>query len=291
MGWQIACFFFQQRNYHCVYSDGDNFFNDFMGPFTAFPNSEFKLLDSKIQQVSDTRSWPKPPALSLYARINIFLWSFLTTFFTYLPFSNKIPYVYQNFLKKKDVDPFTYSQYRKNVTLSVKLLPKKVVRSAFWVGNYHMPCAFWSQKVMVIHTSLVFQNFQKLISNEPGVLSGDWNFKPTDTSYLLATTGYIDPKSRDYPSRPFDDWKPNLAYGMKSAYFEKNGKEPMFTNYAFSENEKEAFVGTLDFIFITGQFRVVDVIPLPNSTFAFPGPLPVARESSDHLLLGATLAY
>ena len=45
---------------------------------------------------------------------------------------------------------------------------------------------------------------------------------------------------------------------------------------------------TLDYIFMSENWTVDSVVPLPSKT-ELVGPLPVAAEPSDHLLLSATL--
>ena len=72
----------------------------------------------------------------------------------------------------------------------------------FVVSNYHMPCVFWSQPVMVIHSSTAMQLALKFASRKvegesgcrtyPTVFAGDFNIKPQDAAYRLMTTGHID---------------------------------------------------------------------------------------------------
>jgi 2',5'-phosphodiesterase len=97
-----------------------------------------------------------------------------------------------------------------------------------------------------------------------------------------------------------DDWIPDLATPLKSAYFTKYGKEPDFTNYA-KVKEDPIFIDTLDYLFYSssssssssvekegggGSIEVKDVLALPNRE-TVPGPLPNDEEPSDHLLMAA----
>ena len=75
---------------------------------------------------------------------------------------------------------------------------------------------------------------------------------------------------------------------MRSAYKVKNGVEPAFTNYAQTKNDKEPFVGTLDYIFLSDQWIVDNVSELPSMD-SVKGPLPTLQEPSDHLLISAEL--
>lgn len=66
------------------------------------------------------------------------------------------------------------------------------------------------------------------------------------------------------------------------------GKEPPFTNYAFTVRDEQAFVDTLDYFFMSPGVAAVEVGDLPESTDAIPGTsLPSAEEPSDHLLVSA----
>jgi hypothetical protein len=69
-----------------------------------------------------------------------------------------------------------------------------------------------------------------------------------------------------------------------------NGKEPDFTNYAFTARDDECFIDTLDFLFLLGEVKAVDVVPLTHRDDA-DGPYPTASEPSDHVLVGATLEF
>ena len=52
---------------------------------------------------------------------------------------------------------------------------------------------------------------------------------------------------------------------------------------------QEPFVDTLDYIFMSKDWKVESVVSLPSKT-ELVGPLPVATEPSDHLLLSATVS-
>lgn len=66
-----------------------------------------------------------------------------------------------------------------------------------------------------------------------------------------------------------------------------HGCEPDFTNFAQVE-EEEPFIDTLDYIFCSPQLIVCDVPELPHRN-AVAGPLPIASEPSDHILVAARL--
>lgn len=75
---------------------------------------------------------------------------------------------------------------------------------------------------------------------------------------------------------------------MKSAYKERKGEEPKFTNWAQTEGATEAFKDTLDYIFTSSEWKVSDVKPMPLED-EVNGPCPRENEPSDHMLLNAQL--
>merc|ERR1711908_246307 len=77
------------------------------------------------------------------------------------------------------VDQWQYSRARQNTMIAIKLRPRALSSNhVFAVATYHMPCAFWNPKVMVIHSALASQFAQRFAGDHPLVLAGDWNFKP-----------------------------------------------------------------------------------------------------------------
>ena len=158
------------------------------------------------------------------------------------------------------------------------------------VGTYHMPCAFRYPQVMMIHCALSAQHIQRLAADLPYVFVGDFNIKPDSSMYDLLTSGEVKEGCVDNPvMREGDKWTFGVK-AMKSAYFSFFHKEPAFTNYAQTKDD-EAFLGTLDYIFISPEWKVVDAQKLPEKTEELEGggPLPTKSEPSDHLLLAASL--
>lgn len=85
-----------------------------------------------------------------------------------------------------------------------------------------------------------------------------------------------------------DTWKPEVNPPLRSAYVEANGEEPNFTNYA-KVLEKPIFVDTLDYIFLSPEWKVDGVRDLPHRDDVG-GPLPNKDEPSDHILISAQVA-
>lgn len=77
---------------------------------------------------------------------------------------------------------------------------------------------------------------------------------------------------------------------MKSAYFTMNGKEPDWTNNAKNKYDSQTFIDTLDYVFYSPPFQVakVDALPTMDEGRTW-GPMPLATQPSDHLMIGADL--
>jgi len=82
-----------------------------------------------------------------------------------------------------------------------------------------------------------------------------------------------------------DTWKPEVNPPLRSAYAEANGEELNFTNYA-KVQEQPVFVDTLDYIFLSPEWKVDGVRDLPHRD-DIEGPLPNKDEPSDHILISA----
>jgi mRNA deadenylase 3'-5' endonuclease subunit Ccr4 len=145
-----------------------------------------------------------------------------------------------------------------------------------FIGTYHMPCFFKEPEVMAIHSSVLKDLMFQLAAGQNLILAGDFNIKPKENCYhALTEKGYVDinfPKSSTYEI----SYRPNTEQILKSAYREKNGTEPVYTN----------FCDTLDYIFFHGHLTVENVLELPAHPTS--GSYPDATHPSDHLMIAAT---
>ena len=225
------------------------------------------------------------------------------------------------------VDPWDRAKERKNTMILLRLQKRlqkqdkatnqaagKAVPVRFCVGTYHMPCAFREPQVMVIHTALCVSHALRFSKGLPLIFAGDFNFTPGSAPYRLLTEGCLNENDAAYPpppSNPLDKWRVNKALmaaataatagtareggataGLQSAYHTFLGKEPTFTNFAFTEWDTVAFKDTLDYIFLSPHWTVEAVEPLPeddDTQFATPS-LPTIEEPSDHLMLVAQVS-
>ena len=89
---------------------------------------------------------------------------------------------------------------RFNQVVSVRLQPKEFTSkgdNTFCVSTYHMPCAFRTPGVMLVHTVLLLKHIQEFLLGkqpigsdvvaEPSILVGDFNFKPNSLMYNVIT--------------------------------------------------------------------------------------------------------
>ena len=307
---------FNARNYTCILSLYGSGFNGYMGCAIAVPLDAFDIVDCKIDRLSETQDfWPVDPAEELEWKNrfkkkqksspnttgnNKGWWKQVCELFTSSTVDDEsskpgVEEVEEELLPKphKEKIPgyFHKARYRHNTVIAVQLSPvsKKGVGS-FWVGNYHMPCAFESPPLMSIHTALLGQYMETLSKRNaiPFVLAGDFNFPPQKPQYELMTNGKLSPLATDsmpiFPSWWESKWTPTLKNGLRSAYKEHFGKEPDCTNYAFVDPGPDPFIDTLDYIFLSKKINVLDARALPNR-LDINGPMPNENYESDHLLL------
>ncbi len=84
-------------------------------------------------------------------------------------------------------------------------------------------------------------------------------------------------------------WKVRVPEALTSAYVAVNGAEPAFTTFTKTINEPDGFVGTLDYLFLSPQWRAIAVEPLPAALTDVEA-APSMHEPSDHWLVAASLA-
>lgn len=295
---------FQRRNYSVLYAPYGEDHSDYFGVMIAVPNQEFDLVDAKIVRVADTKKWPKFDRnlelkwrweTLIYSKLQNFgkfnftmlILSLLPVWIFLLPFA-LVWLLWVLFFKKCDLPPWMKAKARKNVLIMAKVQCKKngASGSSFVVATYHMPCAFYSPPLMVIHSALSMQAIQEFSKGSPFIFCGDFNFKPEDECYELLTRGQLPEKFQNLI--PNDLWSPNLVKPTQSAYFSYLGHEPKFTNHA-SVRPGDVFTGTLDYIFVSKDCTISQVVALPSEPYASTIPCNELNEPSDHLLIGAEI--
>ena len=119
---------------------------------------------------------------------------------------------------------------------------------------------------------------------------------PGSAPYEVITAGGL---PADHIHRPptieGDTWQPAVRKAYESAYIAAGVDEPNFTNLAQTKGQKEPFVGTLDYIFLSrGDWTVVPggVRSLPHRDAVLPtcSSYPTATEPSDHVAIWADVA-
>lgn len=282
---------FANKGYHLVTGLYGKKFNGYMGVGIAFKTSSFDVLGVDISRLSDKREggWPRKPkepkrnAIVRFAKDCYGFAATTTKSFLGLVGLYEAP-------RWPPQDAWSMAENRFNQLVTIQLQDKSTKKS-FAIGNYHMPCAFFKPEVMSIHTDLAARHVQKLAKNEddmPYVLAGDWNIKPDGSSYRLLTTGKMDEGDPEWPAPKHGmEWTPTCE-GMRSAYADAGG-EPDFTNYARIK-EDDPFIDTLDYIFLSEEWKVKSVKELPHRDGSG-GPFPNLDkgEPSDHILIAANL--
>ena len=275
--------YFAQNNYHLVNASYGKKYDGYMGVGVAYPALKYDVVDVDISRISDTKSIISLPSYTKETPSLLFkgLVKLLALFA--VKAKRQQP--------DRDVATLQWDEALRRYNQMVAVhLKDKTTTDEFFVGTYHMPCAFKTPVVMSIHCALAAQHLQRLArrAGKAYVLAGDFNVKPTDSMYQLLTEGSIESNCLDIPP-PLegDSWEVGVE-PMRSAYAVALGREPDFTNYA-QVKEEEPFLDTLDYIFVSKEWNVDSVLPLPERTDVN-GPLPNAVEPSDHVLIGADLS-
>jgi 2',5'-phosphodiesterase len=274
--------FFANRKYHVVTGLYGKSFNGYMGIITAYPTEPLETVYVDICRLSDTYSpeWPKPVQESTFRKFS------------------KGWLQYFGILPQEKESHWSIAERRNNALLSI-ILKDRQSHQEFVIGNYHMPCVYYDERVMILHSDLCLAQVQKvaahsmeegsasILQRRPYILAGDFNIKPTDAAYRLLTTGNIDPADPAFPTG--SSWQPRQQEPVRSAYSVfQNGHEPDCTNYSRCGEAEDCFIDTLDYIFVAPMehIKVTGVTLLPKRE-DIAGPLPNAEEPSDHLLIAA----
>ena len=282
--------FFAKQGFHLVTGLYGKRYSGYMGVALAWPTSRFDVVDVDISRLSDCREegWPVEPERDFLGSIWMGLNGLIENSMKLIGLSDRGSKNYDD-----PPDHWSLSRNRNNVLLTASLKNKNTGK-VFTIGTYHMPCAFYCPMAMTIHAELSMLHVRRIAERHkaPFILAGDFNIKPSEPVYELLTTGKLGKGSPFYPTPQYGmEWKPKLTQGVQSAYAVANsGQEPDFTNYARSK-EQEPFIETLDYIFLSSEWKVENTLQLPNRNDA-QGPFPNldVKEPSDHLMVAASIS-
>jgi mRNA deadenylase 3'-5' endonuclease subunit Ccr4 len=138
---------------------------------------------------------------------------------------------------------------------------------SFYLYNYHMPCAFKTPLVQILHIHAlkrILASFPKI----PYILAGDMNILPMSKEYKFLT-----------------DTESPSSITLKSSYFIANKEEPEMTCFNYTKFGGE-FCGCLDYILVSEEFKVLKSHLLLTTETE----LPNADCPSDHLPLRSVLS-
>lgn len=172
----------------------------------------------------------------------------------------------------------------------------------FCISNYHFPCEFKDPDFMVATASLLLKRIQSFAKTDPFIIAGDFNSTPDSATYALIQSGNRISPSSDGKHRidnlriygaPLFSSNENMV-PMQSVYAQKNGREPAFTNFSsrkINGDVTHVFCGTIDYIFVSPHWKVLQVLPTPSHA-RVQGTLasyPTEKEPSDHILIASEL--
>ncbi|CAF0946951.1 unnamed protein product [Adineta steineri] len=221
----------------------------------------------------------------LLSKFELFFRRLNYTFFHHLYGQQYNDYMgYESIMGKNKLyisDPWKTATLKANVLICLQIV---INGKSLFIGTYHIPYNSKEPDVMVIHASVVKDLMYEQAVGQDFILAGDFNIKPQDVCYQVLTeknyNGYNFPKSNVYEI----SYQPNFEQVLKSAYCEKNGTEPIYTNFADTPKSSK-FCETLDYIFFTGHLTVENVLELPADPDS--ESYPDQTHPSDHLMIAA----
>jgi exonuclease III len=258
--------FFRRLNYtffHNLYGTrGDNY----MGVGMAIPVSMQLKSISFIKVGDHIRSINKPRE----KEINLFTRGW-----------DLYQYVMNKFTQPAS-DPWQIAMTKSNTLICLQVV---IDGKVLCIGTYHMPCQFKNPDVMAVHSSTVKDLMFQLAAGKNVILAGDFNIKPSDACYNVLTErgdgGYKLPESSIYEI----SYRSNTEQLLKSAYREKNGTEPAYTNFCAVPGTP-TFCATLDYILFSGTLTIEKVLELPDHPTG--ESYPDETHPSDHLMIAAS---
>ena len=252
--------FFSENSYYFLYNSYGNEYNGYMGVGIAYPSKKYSLKVCKVKRISEVfenESRDKNLCEELMESLK------------------------SHFCKKKP-NSFEKAKWRKNTIVALNLECCSENKK-FWVLNYHMPCAFNDDVLMLIHSACISKFIDNILNTcQNCVLCIDMNSQKDSHQYKYLTSG-----SNEIINELFR--KQDSEWGMlydpsnllKSCYKEVHGSEPEYTNYSFNSRGTEEFKGTIDYIFLSKKINPYSIKKIEEPK----GLLPNNEEPSDHVPL------
>ena len=288
--------YFIKNDYYLITGLYGNKFNGYMGVGIAVPMKHYNINDIDIKRIADTYT-EDIKEKKVYEQTNNttgIMKSLKNQFKKIIITIGSLVGIgknnQNNNSNKEKLDPWYESNKKMNQMVIVKLESKKQINSnnkdsSFYVGTYHMPCMFKLPAVMMIHCAASTKYIQKVANGKPYIYCGDFNIMPDSLMYDMLISGKGNMTS--FNLTPYSNFKFEVE-PVKSAYKEYDNVEPLYTNYAQTKGSSTLFKGTLDYIFLSKDWKVQDVVKLPTE---YPQlGLPSSDEPSDHMLLGASIS-
>ena len=267
---------FDSLGYTFITSGYGNYFNNYMGCGLAFRRASYTLENSNIWVVANTHyKYPKDNEKT-YTDI---MFNYTESVYNYLVGEKP----------KRVHPPMWHAMKTKTNKMIAVTLRDNATGEMFVAASYHMPCHFGSyeaERQMGCFIQLALNSLHRYANGKPYMLAGDFNIKPGDHAYEIMTTGQSSMPEKDmgecYPTL----WKTLVHEPLRSAYKVKNKREPSWTCSSRTPYGGD-FTDTLDYILISKDVDVAEVLELPDTVPT--SPQPNMSQPSDHMMIGSTL--
>lgn len=191
--------FFSENGYKFVLGISGNFINGYIGVGIAYPGEQFEKVEERVERIGNISNiqqngntdgegkktstprqdaWEKSEMdAATSASTTLRVWR--------VPGNSFAP------ARTLVLDEWAFARTRANMFVSVKL-QERITKERFCFCTYHMPCAFFAPKVMVIHAALAAQTAHRLADGDPLIFAGKFpiNFCThiDDLHYLASFT-------------------------------------------------------------------------------------------------------
>lgn len=305
--------FFIKNKYHCCCRNYGSTFNGYMGVMLAFPEDLYELEHVVSKKITDTAYWPDDPRHEKFNNREYSKKTLKTLdnagrrWNSVLIFQLKSKFSKKSFVTATYHMPCMYSD-QKFMDIHAGLLVRFVQETAkglpcILAGDFNSKpeSSAYGMITSGRPTSLVASMFHN--HRDPDKITFGEDYREANKQKNKNKKGKGKGKGKGKAQEKDNDRKSlkikrdsqagtfTNIMGMRSAYKAFLKEEPKMTNYSnHTKDPKGGFADCIDYIFITEEFEVVDVLPLYEGKDTIKSPsFPDENEPSDHIMLRVLL--